>query len=152
MEEGTIEFPPMNFRWILSVKFFSLNLSKKRKKQRISISMKNQLFYFSFSLIFIVVHYRFKRKKKTNLFYHPTITDSSKKVNNEIQIGFFHLFPLKEFLQEIYKIYQRNPFINNKYRSKKKNKIPVITFFYLYSRIFLPPLFSSSLARSFFIS
>lgn len=151
MEEGTIEFPPMNFRWMLSVKFFSLNLSKKRKKQRISISMKNQLFYFSSSLIFIVVHYRFK-EKKTNLFYHPTITDSSKKVNNEIQIGFFHLFPLKEFLQEIYKIYQRNPFINNKYRSKKKNKIPVITFFYLYSRIFLPPLFSSSLARSFFIS
>lgn len=119
MEEGTIEFPPMNFRWMLSVKFFSLNLSKKRKKQRISISMKNQLFYFSSSLIFIVVHYRFK-EKKTNLFYHPTITDSSKKVNNEIQIGFFHLFPLKEFLQEIYKIYQRNPFINNKYRSKKR--------------------------------
>lgn len=67
MEEGTIEFPPMNFRWMLSVKFFSLNLSKKRKKQRISISMKNQLFYFSSSLIFIIVHYRFKEKKNKSI-------------------------------------------------------------------------------------
>lgn len=91
--EGTIEFPPMNFRWMLSAKFFSLNLSKKKRKktQDLDLDEKSTLLFLFFS------HFHYYLKKKTNLFYHPTVIDSSKKINNENCI--FPSFSLKRILR-----------------------------------------------------
>lgn len=57
--EGTIESPPMNFRWMLSAKFFSLNLSKKKKKNKGSLLDLNK----KISSSIYIVHYCLKEKK-----------------------------------------------------------------------------------------
>lgn len=71
---------------------FSQSFKKKKKKNigsgsRWKINSSISLF-LSFSLLF---------EKKTNLFYHPTVIDSSKKINNENSI--FPSFSLKRILR-----------------------------------------------------
>lgn len=70
-----------------------LSIFQKKKKKNIGSGSRWKInssisLFLSFSLLF---------EKKTNLFYHPTVIDSSKKINNENSI--FPSFSLKRILR-----------------------------------------------------